>query len=109
MEILYADWTLPDSVLEEPLEDPSVVGGRGYTESKWVAEQILLSASKQTDLRPVIVRAGQMAGDRRGRWNEREWFPALIKSSVLQRSLPDVPEVSTEFLPATPLFPLPIF
>lgn len=87
------DWTSQDPAPEEPVDDASIVEGQGYTESKWVAEQILLRASRETDLRPIIVREGQMAGDRRGKWNEREWFPALIKSSVLQGSLPDIPGV----------------
>ena len=82
-----------DLAPEEPITDPSIAVGQGYTESKWVAEEVLLRAARETELRPIIVRLGQMAGDRRGHWNEREWLPSLVKASVIQGALPDLPKV----------------
>ncbi|CCM01516.1 uncharacterized protein FIBRA_03572 [Fibroporia radiculosa] len=68
---------------EEPVEDPSSAVGSGYTESKWVAERILHLSGQASELRPVVVRVGQVCGDRRGYWNEREWFPSLVKSATV--------------------------
>ena len=78
---------------EEPLLDATVAVGTGYAESKWVAEQILAAASERTDLRTVCVRIGQLCGDRNGHWNEKEWFPSIVKSALYVGCLPDVPEV----------------
>ncbi|THH29826.1 hypothetical protein EUX98_g4377 [Antrodiella citrinella] len=77
---------------EEPVLDPAVVVGTGYAESKWVAEQILAAASERTGLRTVSVRIGQLCGDRNGHWNEKEWFPSIVKSALYVKCLPDVPE-----------------
>ena len=41
-------------------------------------------------MRTVVMRLGQVCGDRLGHWNEKEWFPALVKSAQLLRCLPDV-------------------
>ena len=38
----------------------------------------------------IIVRLGQVASDRLGYWNEKEWFPALVKTALHQRCLPDI-------------------
>ncbi|CCM06250.1 uncharacterized protein FIBRA_08499 [Fibroporia radiculosa] len=73
---------------EVPNDDPSTAVGTGYTESKWVAERILQVLSNKTELKPVVVRVGQVSGDRYGHWNEREWFPSLVKSATFQRCLP---------------------
>lgn len=64
--------------------------GVGYSEAKWVTEQMLQNASKERGLHTIVMRLGQVAGDRLGYWNEREWFPALVKSALFQKCLPDL-------------------
>ncbi|KAF9034495.1 acetyl-CoA synthetase-like protein [Hymenopellis radicata] len=76
-------------VPETPLDDPKVAVGQGYSESKWVGEQMLYQAAKQTALRPIVVRTGQIAGGVNGGWNTSDWVPAIIKSSVTLRALPE--------------------
>ncbi|KAJ3528018.1 hypothetical protein NM688_g8049 [Phlebia brevispora] len=87
---------LPEVVpaLEEPIDDASVCVGPGYSESKWLAEQILLTARKQVGLQTVVARLGQICGGFNGYWNEREWFPALVKSAIYVRCLPNIEGVS---------------
>lgn len=58
-------------------------------------EQVLHRVSERTGLPAVVVRLGQVTGNKVGYWNEREWFPALVKSSLFTRCLPDVDGVST--------------
>lgn len=38
----------------------------------------------------VAMRLGQVTGNRVGYWNEKEWFPSLVKSAQFQRCLPDI-------------------
>ncbi|KAI0050788.1 acetyl-CoA synthetase-like protein [Auriscalpium vulgare] len=77
--------TVPEDriyIAEEPIRDPEDTVGRGYGASKWVAESILLRAHESTSLRTNIVRVGQLAGDSAvGGWNEKEWVPAMLRSS----------------------------
>ncbi|KAI0755845.1 acetyl-CoA synthetase-like protein [Fomes fomentarius] len=82
--------TLPPPVPEKYMDDPNFPFGSGYSESKWVTEHVLQNVSRQTDVHTVVMRLGQVAGDRLGYWNEREWFPALVKSALFQRCLPDL-------------------
>lgn len=72
--------TLP--IPEVPIEDPRIPLGQGYSESKWVAEQILYEAAKSTPLKPVIVRVGQICGGINGAWNVTDWVPSIVKSST---------------------------
>jgi len=60
---------------------PEVSAGNGYTESKWIAEEIIQYASNHTKLASVIVRVGQVCGGGpNGYWNTTEWFPAIVQS-----------------------------
>ncbi len=68
---------------------PEVAAGMGYSESKWVAEKILEIASRNTTLRPITVRVGQLSGGLNGAWNVKEWLPSMIRSSVSLGCLPD--------------------
>ena len=84
----------PGSVPEKRVE-PSSATGTGYTESKWIVEEILHKFSVLAGLPTTIVRLGQVCGDKLGHWNEKEWFPALVKSSLFTHCLPgDMGEVS---------------
>jgi thioester reductase-like protein len=73
---------------EGPITDPKVAAGSGYSESKWVAEQVLRRAAEATSFRPVIVRIGQLSGGRNGCWNPSEWFPIIVRSGETMRCLP---------------------
>ena len=70
----------------------------GYSESKWAAEKILSNVAERAGVPSVIVRLGQVCGDRLGHWNEKEWFPSLVKSALFTRCLPDPGGVSSSML-----------
>ncbi|KAH8111803.1 acetyl-CoA synthetase-like protein [Phellopilus nigrolimitatus] len=74
--------------LEEAFESPDSALGSGYGESKWVSEQILQIAAKETPLKSTVVRPGQLTGGPSGSWNTHEWFPSLVKSSVALKKIP---------------------
>ncbi|KAG7091961.1 hypothetical protein E1B28_008350 [Marasmius oreades] len=63
--------------------------GTGYTESKWVAEQVIRAASSSTGLRASIVRVGQLTGGINGAWSTKEWLPSLIQASSFLKLIPD--------------------
>lgn len=80
--------------MEESIAEPDCAFGSGYTEAKWVSEHILDEAARRTPLKPTAVRLGQIVGGPSGYWNEKEWWAALVKSSVFLGKLPAVPGVS---------------
>ncbi|KAK0223926.1 acetyl-CoA synthetase-like protein [Armillaria fumosa] len=82
-------------ILEQPIKDPTDVIGQGYSESKWLGEQMLYRAAKETSLRPLVVRVGQIAGGVNGSWNPSDWIPAIVKSSGALGCLPAFKGVST--------------
>ena len=81
--------------MTEKAIDAKVAAGTGYTESKWVAEQILAKAEESTPLKPVTVRVGQLCGGLNGAWNTNEWFPALVQASNVVRHIPDSHKVGS--------------
>lgn len=90
--------TLTDAPIpENPIEDPNIPMGQGYSESKWVAEQILNEAAKATPLQPVVVRIGQISGGLNGSWNTSDWVPLIVKSSMKMGVLPDLKGVRPVF------------
>lgn len=72
----------------EQLLDAAVAVGQGYSESKWVAEQLVQVAAERTAIHTAIVRIGQLSGGSSGAWNSSEWFPAMISASTVLGSLP---------------------
>ncbi|KAG7442861.1 acetyl-CoA synthetase-like protein [Guyanagaster necrorhizus] len=84
-----------NGILEQPIDDPSGVVGQGYSESKWLGEQMLYRAAKETSLRPLVVRVGQIAGGVNGSWNTSDWIPAIVKSSRALGCLPEFKGTST--------------
>lgn len=88
----------PDPLETEPLleeyVEASVAVGSGYTESKWVSEQILREAGRQTSLKSLIVRVGQLCGGLNGHWNSNEWFPSMVQSAEVVGCFPDDEKVS---------------
>lgn len=89
--------SVADHLAELPIE-AQVAIGTGYTESKWVSEQILATASAQTTLKSVIVRVGQISGGPKGFWSIKEWFPALVQSAKFVSCLPDAHKVSYDVI-----------
>ena len=77
-----------------PLVDPESPFGSGYAESKWVVEHVLSNVAKVADIHTIVMRLGQVTGDKLGYWNEKEWFPSIVKSALYVGCLPDVPGVS---------------
>lgn len=87
----------PSSPIHElPITDPNVAVATGYSESKWVAENILLQVAKEAGLKINIVRVGQLCGDSRiGVWNEKEWVPVILRGSQVLGAIPHRVEVSS--------------
>lgn len=84
--------------MKEDFVDAGSALGSGYSESKWVCESILNTASASTRLKPVVVRVGQLSGiSTSGFWNIKEWVPAMLKSSIELGCLPLVDNVSNLF------------
>ncbi|KIM81777.1 hypothetical protein PILCRDRAFT_8450 [Piloderma croceum F 1598] len=77
----------PLPVKEGPVGPESAVG-TGYSESKWVSERLLELAFANTALNPIVIRVGQICGGPNGFWNEKEWLPSLIRSSIQIKCLP---------------------
>ena len=86
--------TPPESAVFEDRVESTAAIGSGYSESKWVAEEILHQVADRANISTTAVRLGQVCGDMLGHWNEKEWFPAVVKSAVFTRCLPgDMNEV----------------
>ncbi|KAH0280592.1 acetyl-CoA synthetase-like protein, partial [Aureobasidium melanogenum] len=80
-----------EPVPEKMLEDLSFSEGMGYAQSKQVSEMLFDSASKKHHVPSTICRVGQITGPvkhQQGRWNDAEWFPSLIKTSMYLSKLP---------------------
>ncbi|KAH9939775.1 acetyl-CoA synthetase-like protein [Epithele typhae] len=90
------------SIPEAPASASSPPIGMGYAEAKWVAEQMLFDAMSSAGISGTAVRLGQICGDKMGHWNEKEWFPAMIKSSIALRCLPDLGAMPVAFIPSNP-------
>ena len=82
--------THEDPIPETIMNDWYAAEGMGYAESKSIAERLLAAASEKSGLRTAICRLGQIAGPttKSGAWNQREWIPSLIGSSVYLGKLP---------------------
>lgn len=86
-----------DTVYEKLSEDPTTAVPIGYSQSKWVTEQICARANESTGLqdRVQVLRIGQLCGDtREGIWNESEGWPLMIKTAQTTGRLPILREVS---------------
>ncbi|KAJ8503284.1 hypothetical protein ONZ45_g10995 [Pleurotus djamor] len=76
------------SVLEAPVS-PALAEGTGYSQSKWVAESILLNAAAATSLSVAVVRVGQISGGANGYWRKSDWLPSIVKSSRALNCFPN--------------------
>ncbi|KAF9261228.1 acetyl-CoA synthetase-like protein [Marasmius fiardii PR-910] len=71
---------------------PQTALGNGYSESKWVSEEIVLRA----------FRENQVCGSsENGSWNSQEWAPALIQSSARLGCIPTDDRVVSWMPPQT--------
>ncbi|PIL34373.1 hypothetical protein GSI_03148 [Ganoderma sinense ZZ0214-1] len=86
---VFMNCKIAPPVPEIPLDDPSSPFGAGYGESKWVTEHVLQNVTERRGVHTVVMRLGQVTGDKTGYWNEREWFPSLVKSALFQKCLPE--------------------
>ncbi|APA11657.1 hypothetical protein sscle_08g064270 [Sclerotinia sclerotiorum 1980 UF-70] len=77
-------------VPELPFEDWSLPQGLGYGQAKFIAERLFISACRVSHIPISIYRVGQIAGPKssKGKWNEQEWFPLILKSSKYMKILP---------------------
>ncbi|KUJ07624.1 acetyl-CoA synthetase-like protein [Mollisia scopiformis] len=80
-------------VPEIALKDPRIPLHQGYSESKWIAENLLDAARLKSGVSSAILRIGQITGPvnvgKKGVWNRNEWFPSLVASSKYLGMLPD--------------------
>ena len=90
------------TIYENVSQNPSAPMSMGYAQSKYVAERVVAEFSKRKSLRATILRLGQIAGpvvddnlntaiksnSSSTVWNEREWFPSVIKTSAILGLLP---------------------
>ncbi|KAL1718564.1 hypothetical protein EV715DRAFT_291172 [Schizophyllum commune] len=82
----HGDAATRGPVPEELIDDPSVcVQGGGYGQGKYVAERVLAASG----LSFSSVRVGQVCGGKpRGAWATTDWFPILVKTSIVLGTLP---------------------
>ncbi|CAI6341646.1 unnamed protein product [Periconia digitata] len=89
-------------LMEVISQDPSDSSPLGYSQSKWVAEQICAEAHRRTPLRGKIgiVRVGQLSGDSNtGIWNTKEAWPMMLSTARLIGCLPDLKDEPVDWLP----------
>jgi thioester reductase-like protein len=87
--------------------DPKDASPLGYSQSKWVAEQICAAAADRqgpsgssTPRCPIlIVRVGQLCGDERGVWNESEAYPLMLSTARITGSLPAIEGEVANWMP----------
>lgn len=82
---------IEEFVPEKVLENMTFSEGMGYAQSKQVSEMLLDHASQNYHVPSTICRVGQITGPvqlQKGRWNDAEWFPSLIKTSICLGKLP---------------------
>lgn len=90
------NWKSADGVVpERAIHDVAVPSSGGYGESKYVGERLLETAAQVSGVPVAVCRTGQIAGpvvrrggEVKGRWNEREWFPTLVRTSKHLGALP---------------------
>ncbi|KAJ7846441.1 hypothetical protein B0H13DRAFT_1907776 [Mycena leptocephala] len=78
-----------DNVFRESPVDAEMAVQNGYTESKWISEEILAQAAESTPAKPLIIRVGQLSGGINGAWTISEWVPALVQSAQFIKCIPD--------------------
>ncbi|KAI9170877.1 Adenylate-forming reductase [Paramyrothecium foliicola] len=98
--------TIPECISN----DPSAASPLGYSQSKWVTEQICDSANKSMDASRgtsepehgatvAIARVGQLCGNPMGVWNTSEAYPLMLSTASITGCLPDLPHEALDWLP----------
>ncbi len=91
-----------EHIPEAIIDDPNAASDTGYSQSKWVAEQICQRASNLARMKAkmIIARVGQLSGDTsKGIWNPREAWPLMLSTVKLLHSLPDLHDEVLNWLP----------
>lgn len=98
-----------EAIPEAVSVDPQEAAPLGYAQSKWVAEQICISAggsiprggSKDAIVFPevAVLRVGQLCGNIHGIWNASEAYPLILSSLKIAGSLPDFGDEPLNWLP----------
>lgn len=89
-------------VPEEIVYDTTAASPLGYSQSKWVAEQLCARANETTRLQGnvVVYRVGQLSGDSTsGVWNTKEAWPMMLSAVKVTGSLPALREEILDWLP----------
>ncbi|KAF4986991.1 hypothetical protein FDECE_15656 [Fusarium decemcellulare] len=92
---------IPEKISEDPLDASPM----GYSQSKWVAEQVCNAANKHladansTDRLATIIRVGQLCSNDAGIWNASEAYPLLLSTARITGYLPNVPDEVLNWLP----------
>jgi nucleoside-diphosphate-sugar epimerase len=87
-------------VPELPLADPETALPMGYSEAKWVCENVMESAYDllRSEINPMIVRIGQLSGSQKtGYWSSKEHIAALVKASETLGRMPVLEGVCPTF------------
>ncbi|PSR99252.1 hypothetical protein BD289DRAFT_361380 [Coniella lustricola] len=85
-------------ILETLSSEPEDASPRGYSRSKWVAENICAMAKVEKS--PIIIiRVGQLCGNSQGVWNTTEAYPIMLSSSKITGCLPDLADEALSWLP----------
>lgn len=92
--------------MKDELAETRCAVGMGYSESKWVCENMLEAASSgNPGLKTTVVRVFQLCRTNgmsgalaSGCWNTKEWVPVLFKASVHLGCIPLIDNVRTPLL-----------
>lgn len=98
------DWSSKcrEPMPEKPVTDPRAPMKQGYSESKFVAENICNIMASQSNLSVAIHRVGQICGPTTylGCWNPNEWFPSIIQTSKNIGKVPqDLGGIDIDWIP----------
>jgi thioester reductase-like protein len=90
--------SLDDPIPEQLSSSPSTSIPIGYSQSKWVTEQICgKAASTALHNRVQVLRIGQLCGDvEHGIWNESEGWPLMLRTAGTTGKLPKLNEVRSQ-------------
>lgn len=80
--------------------NPSDASPLGYSQSKWVAEQVCVAAGEAIHgLSVCVIRVGQLCGNEAGVWNASEAYPLMLSTARITGCLPDIPHEVLSWLP----------
>ncbi|KAI0758633.1 hypothetical protein BD413DRAFT_488534, partial [Trametes elegans] len=97
--VVFMNYHEPSPAPEVSLDDAVSRYGTGYSRESGSPSTYCRTLRRNAMYNTVVMRLGQVTGDRLGHWNENEWFPALVKSALFQKSLPDVEGVQCDLVP----------